>query len=167
MEKIKLDSIQDAIDDIKRGKIIIVVDDEDRENEGDFICAAEHITPEIVNFMRKEAGGYLCCALPDQRAKELELGMMVGKNTDPNKTAFTVTVDLLGQWLHYGNFRFRPSQNSECACQPEHATRRIGQTRTHQPVGGDGWWSFEKGGTHRSRFRFCPIGWLATRWLTD
>jgi 3,4-dihydroxy 2-butanone 4-phosphate synthase/GTP cyclohydrolase II len=91
-----LDSIQDAIDDIKRGKIIIVVDDEDRENEGDFICAAEHITPEIVNFMRKEAGGYLCCALPDERSKELELGMMVGKNTDPNKTAFTVTVDLLG-----------------------------------------------------------------------
>ena len=96
MDKIKLDRIEDAIEDIKNGKIVIVVDDEDRENEGDFICAAEHVTPEIVNFMRKVAGGYLCCAVTAERCDELELDLMVGRNTDPNKTAFTVTVDLLG-----------------------------------------------------------------------
>ncbi|WP_045113219.1 bifunctional 3,4-dihydroxy-2-butanone-4-phosphate synthase/GTP cyclohydrolase II [Microscilla marina] len=93
---IKLDTIEEAIEAIKRGEVIIVVDDEDRENEGDFICAAETITPEIVNFMRQEGGGYLCAALTEERCEELELDLMVGKNTDPHKTAFTVTVDLLG-----------------------------------------------------------------------
>jgi len=95
-EKIKLDSIEEALEAIKNGEIIIVVDDEDRENEGDFICAAEVVTPEIVNFMTKEARGYLCVALTEKRCDDLELNLMVGKNTDPNKTAFTVTVDLLG-----------------------------------------------------------------------
>ncbi len=95
-DDIKLNSIEDAIEDIRQGKVIIVVDDEDRENEGDFICAAEAVTPEIVNFMRKEGGGYLCCALTEDRCDELGLKMMVGKNTDPQETAFTVTVDLLG-----------------------------------------------------------------------
>lgn len=91
-----LDTIEEALEDLKQGKVIIVVDDENRENEGDFICAAETITPEIVNFMVKEARGYLCVALTEERCKELQLDLMVGTNTDPNKTAFTVTVDLLG-----------------------------------------------------------------------
>ena len=95
-KKIKLDTIQEAIEAVRRGEIIIVVDDENRENEGDFICAAEAITPEMVNFMLREARGYLCVALTEERCQELQLDMMVGKNTDPNKTAFTVTVDLLG-----------------------------------------------------------------------
>lgn len=94
--EIKLDTIEEAIEAIRKGEMIIVVDDENRENEGDFICAAECITPEMVNFMRKEAGGYLCVALTEKRCQELDLSLMVGKNTDPNKTAFTVTVDLLG-----------------------------------------------------------------------
>ena len=96
MDEIKLDSIEEAIEAIRKGEIVVVVDDEDRENEGDFICAAEHITPEMVNFMRKEGGGYLCCALTADRCEELGLDLMVGRNTDPNQTAFTVTVDLLG-----------------------------------------------------------------------
>jgi 3,4-dihydroxy 2-butanone 4-phosphate synthase / GTP cyclohydrolase II len=95
-KKIRLDTIQEAIEAVRRGEIIIVVDDENRENEGDFICAAEAITPEMVNFMLREARGYLCVALTEERCNELQLDMMVGKNTDPNKTAFTVTVDLLG-----------------------------------------------------------------------
>lgn len=95
-EAIKLDKIEEALEDLKQGKVIIVVDDENRENEGDFICAAESITPEIVNFMVKEARGYLCVALTEERCKQLQLDLMVGTNTDPNKTAFTVTVDLLG-----------------------------------------------------------------------
>ena len=95
-DKIPLDTIEEAIEAVKRGEIIIVVDDENRENEGDFICAAEAITPELVNFMVKEARGYLCVAITEQRSEELKLDLMVGRNTDPNKTAFTVTVDLLG-----------------------------------------------------------------------
>ncbi|PKQ70162.1 bifunctional 3,4-dihydroxy-2-butanone-4-phosphate synthase/GTP cyclohydrolase II [Raineya orbicola] len=93
---IQLDSIEEALEDLRQGKVVIVVDDENRENEGDFICAAEAITPEIVNFMVKEARGYLCVALTEKRCEELKLDLMVGQNTDPHKTAFTVTVDLLG-----------------------------------------------------------------------
>ncbi|TAE47563.1 MAG: bifunctional 3,4-dihydroxy-2-butanone-4-phosphate synthase/GTP cyclohydrolase II [Cytophagales bacterium] len=95
-EKIKLDTVEEAIKAIKNGEFVIVVDDEDRENEGDFICAAECITPEKVNFVLKEGRGLLCVAITEQRATELELNLMVGQNTDPMKTAFTVTVDLLG-----------------------------------------------------------------------
>lgn len=93
---IHLDSIEAALEDLRQGKVVIVVDDENRENEGDFICAAETITPETVNFMIKEARGYLCVALTEKRCEELKLDLMVGQNTDPHKTAFTVTVDLLG-----------------------------------------------------------------------
>lgn len=96
MDSIKLDSIEEAIEDIRNGKIIIVVDDEDRENEGDFICAAEKVTPELVNFMIKEGRGLMCAPLPVSRCKELELNLMVGKNTAEFETAFTVSVDLLG-----------------------------------------------------------------------
>ncbi len=92
----KLDRIEDAIEAIRNGEIIIVVDDEDRENEGDFICAAEKITPEIVNFMVKEGRGLMCTPLTRKRCEELELDMMVGKNTAQHETAFTVSVDLLG-----------------------------------------------------------------------
>ncbi|MCU0417233.1 MAG: bifunctional 3,4-dihydroxy-2-butanone-4-phosphate synthase/GTP cyclohydrolase II [Cytophagaceae bacterium] len=96
MEPIQLDSIAEAIEDIRQGKVIIVVDDEDRENEGDLICAAETITPEIVNFMTKEARGLICVALTEERCNTLDLQLMVGKNTATHETAFTVSVDLLG-----------------------------------------------------------------------
>ena len=92
----KLDRIEDAIEAIRTGEIIIVVDDEDRENEGDFVCAAEKTTPEMVNFMVKEGRGLMCTPLTRQRCEELELDMMVGKNTAQHETAFTVSVDLLG-----------------------------------------------------------------------
>lgn len=91
-----LDKIEDAIEAIKNGEIIIVVDDEDRENEGDFICAAEKCTPEVINFMSKEGRGLICAALVEQRCEELELDMMVGKNTATHETNFTVSVDLKG-----------------------------------------------------------------------
>jgi len=91
-----LDRIEDAIDDIRNGKIIIVVDDEDRENEGDFVCAAEKITPEMVNFMIKEGRGLMCTPLTNKRCEELQLSMMVGNNTAQHETAFTVSIDLLG-----------------------------------------------------------------------
>ncbi len=91
-----LDKIEDAIEAISNGEIIIVVDDEDRENEGDFICAAEKCTPEVINFMSKEGRGLICAALVEQRCDELELEMMVGKNTATHETNFTVSVDLKG-----------------------------------------------------------------------
>lgn len=94
--KIRLDSIEEAIEDIRNGKIIIVVDDEDRENEGDMICAAEMTTPEMVNFMIKEARGLMCAPLTADRCQELGLEMMVGNNTSVHTTPFTVSVDLLG-----------------------------------------------------------------------
>lgn len=91
-----LDRIQDAIDDIRNGKMIIVVDDEDRENEGDFVIAARHATPEVINFMSKEGRGLICATLTEERCKELELNPMVSSNTSLHETAFTVSVDLLG-----------------------------------------------------------------------
>lgn len=95
-EHIKIDTIEEAIDDIKHGKVIIVVDDEDRENEGDFICAAESITPEIVNFMATHGRGLICAPLIESRCEELGLELMVGKNTATFETPFTVSVDLIG-----------------------------------------------------------------------
>src|SRR5512147_1255070 len=91
-----LNTVEEAIADIKNGKIIIVIDDEDRENEGDFICSAELITPEIVNFMAKHGRGLICAALTEERCEELELDLMVGTNTSLHETQFTVSVDLLG-----------------------------------------------------------------------
>lgn len=93
---IRLDRIEDAIADIKAGKIVLVVDDEDRENEGDMICAAEMITPEMVNFMVREARGLMCAPLTQERCDELGLDMMVTSNTSVHTTPFTVSVDLLG-----------------------------------------------------------------------
>ncbi len=92
-----LHTIEEAIEDIRAGKIIIVVDDEDRENEGDFICAAEKITPELVNFMATHGRGLICTPIEEERAKQLELDLMVKSNTAMHNTAFTVSIDLIGQ----------------------------------------------------------------------
>ena len=91
-----LDTIEEAIEDIRNGRMVIAVDDEDRENEGDFIIAAEKITPEDVNFMLKEGRGVLCVPLSEERCEALELDMMEQNNTSLLGTPFTVTVDLLG-----------------------------------------------------------------------
>ncbi len=95
-KEIVLDSIEDAIAAIQNGEVIIVVDDEDRENEGDFICAAECVTPDIVNFMATHGRGLICAPLVEERCEELELELMVGRNTALHETPFTVSVDLLG-----------------------------------------------------------------------
>lgn len=97
-DTIVLNTIEEAIEDIRNGKIIIVVDDEDRENEGDFIVAAELITPDIVNFMATHGRGLICASIPEERCTELDLELMVvGKNTSMYDTPFTVSVDLIGQ----------------------------------------------------------------------
>ena len=96
MNDIKMNTIEEAVEDIRNGKLIIVVDDEDRENEGDFIGAAEKITPEMVNFMATEGRGLICVPITEERCEELELGMMVGRNTSLHDTPFTVSVDAVG-----------------------------------------------------------------------
>jgi 3,4-dihydroxy 2-butanone 4-phosphate synthase/GTP cyclohydrolase II len=95
--RIELNTIEEALEDIKNGKIIIVVDDEDRENEGDFVCSAELVTPETVNFMASRGKGLICAPLTDERCDQLDLPLMVTNNTSSHTTAFTVSVDLLGQ----------------------------------------------------------------------
>jgi 3,4-dihydroxy 2-butanone 4-phosphate synthase/GTP cyclohydrolase II len=92
----QLDTIEDAIEDIRSGKVIIVVDDEDRENEGDFVCAAECVTPDIINFMATHGRGLICAPIEENRADELGLTMMVPENTSLHETAFTVSIDLIG-----------------------------------------------------------------------
>jgi len=96
MSKIKLNTIEEALEDIRKGKVIIVVDDEDRENEGDFITAARNATPEVINFMATHGRGLICAPLTEERAHELKLDMMVPANTSLHETPFTVSVDLLG-----------------------------------------------------------------------
>ena len=95
-KKIQLNAIEEAIADIRDGKVIIVVDDENRENEGDFIAAAEKVTPEMINFMAMHGRGLICAPLTEDRCEELELNMMVQNNTVLHQTQFTVSVDLLG-----------------------------------------------------------------------
>jgi 3,4-dihydroxy 2-butanone 4-phosphate synthase / GTP cyclohydrolase II len=102
LDKIKLNTIEEAIEDIRQGKIIIVVDDEDRENEGDFLAAAEKITPEMVNFMATHGRGLICVPLTESHCKELDLRPMVTNNTDHMETAFTVSVDLKGNGVTTG-----------------------------------------------------------------
>ena len=96
MNEFKLNTIEDALDDIRAGKVIIVVDNEDRENEGDFITAARNATPEVINFMATHGRGLICAPLTEEKAQELKLDMMVPSNTSLHETPFTVSIDLLG-----------------------------------------------------------------------
>ena len=101
-EKIKLDNIEDAIESVRKGEVIIVVDDENRENEGDFFAAAEKINSKIINFMAKEGRGLICVPLSEKRCREIKLDRMVSNNADPMGTAFTVSVDLKGNGVTTG-----------------------------------------------------------------
>jgi len=102
MSEFKLNSIEEAIEDIKNGKVIIVVDDEDRENEGDFITAARNVTPEIINFMATHGRGLICAPIIEDRAEELKLELMVQDNTSLHATPFTVSIDLIGKGCSTG-----------------------------------------------------------------
>lgn len=100
--QIKLNSIEEAIEAIRQGEVIIVVDDEDRENEGDFLTAARNATPEVINFMAKEGRGLICVPLTEERCNELDLDLMVGRNTALHETPFTVSVDIIGHGTSTG-----------------------------------------------------------------
>ncbi len=99
---IRLDRIEDAIEDIRNGKVIIVVDDENRENEGDFVGAAEMVTPEMINFMAKEGRGLICTPITEKRCRDLDLYPMASNNTDHMGTAFTISIDLKGNGVTSG-----------------------------------------------------------------
>ncbi|RZL18855.1 MAG: bifunctional 3,4-dihydroxy-2-butanone-4-phosphate synthase/GTP cyclohydrolase II, partial [Pedobacter sp.] len=91
-----LNTIEEAIEDLKQGKLLIVVDDEDRENEGDFVTAARNVTPEVINFMSTHGRGLICASITEERCAQLQLQPMVPDNTSLHETAFTVSIDLLG-----------------------------------------------------------------------
>src|SRR6218665_824618 len=127
MDEIRLDTIQQAVETIRNGKVIIVVDDEDRENEGDFVCAAECITPEIVNFMITEGRGLVCAPITEKRCDELELGMMVGKNTAIHETPFTISVDLLGHGCTTGISAHDRFKTIKALADPETKKEELGR----------------------------------------
>jgi 3,4-dihydroxy 2-butanone 4-phosphate synthase / GTP cyclohydrolase II len=119
LQKIKLNTIEEAIEDIRQGKVIIVVDDEDRENEGDFLAAADKVTPEMINFMATYGKGLICTPLTEKRCKELELHAMVVNNTDHMETAFTVSVDLKGRGVTTGISAHDRAKTIEALVNPE------------------------------------------------
>lgn len=122
-----LDTIESAIEDIRKGKLVIVVDDEDRENEGDFICAARCVTPETINFMTKYGRGLVCAALTAERCAELDLQPMVTSNTSLHETAFTVSVDLIGPGAGTGISAQDRSQTIAALINPETKPSDLGR----------------------------------------
>ncbi|NNE26334.1 MAG: 3,4-dihydroxy-2-butanone-4-phosphate synthase [Saprospiraceae bacterium] len=119
---IVLNTIDEAIEDIRKGKVIIVVDDEDRENEGDFICAAEMITPEIINFMATHGRGLICTPITSERARQLDLNKMVTSNTALHETAFTVSIDLIGKGCTTGISAYDRATGIKSIVDPETAS---------------------------------------------
>ena len=122
-----LNTIKEAIEDIKAGKVIIVVDDEDRENEGDFLAAAEMVTPEMVNFMATHGRGLICAPLIEDRCKELNLELMVGKNTAEYETPFTVSVDLIGNGCTTGISASDRSKTIQALVNPNTRSAELGK----------------------------------------
>ena len=127
INNIQLNTIEEAIEDIRNGKLVIVVDDEDRENEGDFITAARNATPEIINFMSKEGRGLVCTPLTEARCEDLKLNLMVGDNTALHKTPFTVSVDLLGKGVTTGISAFDRSKTIAALIDPETTPEELGR----------------------------------------
>lgn len=127
MSDIKLNTIEEAIEDIRQGKIIIVVDDEDRENEGDFLAAADKVTPEMINFMATHGRGLICTPLTEKRCKELGLPLMVSQNTVLHHTAFTVSVDLIGNGCTTGISAQDRSKTVEALVNPETKPEDLGR----------------------------------------
>jgi 3,4-dihydroxy 2-butanone 4-phosphate synthase/GTP cyclohydrolase II len=122
-----LDTIEAAIEDIKAGKLVIVVDDEDRENEGDFITSAKNVTPEVINFMSKNGRGLICAPLSETRCDELQLDLMVNKNTALHGTPFTVSVDLLGNGCTTGISAHDRAKTVQALINPETKPEDLGR----------------------------------------
>lgn len=130
----KLSTIEEAIEDFKAGKIVIVVDDEDRENEGDFIIAAEKVTPEIINFMMSHGRGVLCAPMTEERCAELELPLQVADNTSQYETPFTVTVDLNGKGVTTGVSMYDRATTINALADPETKASDFGRPGHINPL---------------------------------
>lgn len=130
----KLSTIEEAIEDFKAGKIVIVVDDEDRENEGDFIIAAEKVTPEIINFMMSHGRGVLCAPMTEERCAELELPLQVADNTSQYETPFTVTVDLNGKGVTTGVSMYDRATTINALAEPEAKASDFGRPGHINPL---------------------------------
>lgn len=150
MSEIKLNTIEEAIEDFRDGKFLIVVDDEDRENEGDFIVAAEKITPEKVNFMLTYGRGVLCAPITEERCRELDLEMQVSNNTSILETPFTVTVDKLGGGCTTGVSMYDRAQTILALADPNTKPSDLWQTRTYQSPAGTFAWCIAPFRTYRS-----------------
>lgn len=122
-----LDNIEDALEDIRNGKLVIVVDDEDRENEGDFVTSAKNVTPEIINFMSKHGRGLICAPISEKRCRELDLDLMVNKNTALHATPFTVSIDLLGHGCTTGISAHDRSKTVQALINPETKPEDLGR----------------------------------------
>ena len=154
MSKDKLDTITDAIEAIKNGEIIIVVDDDNRENEGDFIAAAEMITPEMINFMATHGRGLICAPLTEKRCEEINLHRMVDNNTDPMETAFTVSVDLKGNGVTTGISAADRSKTVTALVDDNTQAHQLSRPGHIFPlIAKEG--GVSSNGTHRSCYRFC------------
>ena len=127
MNNFQLNSIEEAIEEIKNGKMVIVVDDEDRENEGDFLTAARNVTTEMVNFMATEGRGLICVPLTEERCDELDLDLMVGKNTAQFETPFTVSVDLIGHGTSTGISAYDRSKTIQALVNPNTIPSELGK----------------------------------------
>ncbi len=127
MSEFHLNTIEEAVEDIRQGKVIIVVDDEDRENEGDFICAAEKITPEIVNFMATHGRGLICTSIPEATCNRLDLDLMVGKNTATHETPFTISVDLIGNGCTTGISAYDRAMTIKALVNPNTLPEELGR----------------------------------------
>ena len=127
MEDIKLNTIEEALNDIRAGKVIIVVDDEDRENEGDFLTAARNSTPEIINFMATHGRGLICAPLSEKRCAELDLELMVQNNDSPYETPFTISVDLLGNGCTTGISASDRDKTIQALIDPETKPHQLGK----------------------------------------
>ena len=163
MSSIKLNTIEEAVADFREGKFVIVVDDEDRENEGDLIIAAEKATPEKINFMLIHARGVLCAPITVSRCEELDLPHQVVNNTSVLGTPFTVTIDKL-EGCSTG---VSAADHYPCVGRSDLYTGDIRSPRTHQSVVCTGEGCTSSGRTYRSQCRYVPLGWTLSGCCLD
>ncbi len=150
-------TIEEAIEDIRQGNMVVVVDDENRENEGDLTIAAQFVTPETINFMRKEGGGLICLALTPERCDELGLDLMAAKNESAFETAFTVSIEARSGREH-GDLGRRPCAHDPGRHRPQGQSSGAGPARAHLPAQGEGRRGARARRADRGGSRSCPAG---------
>ena len=160
----ELHSIPEAIEAIRQGEIIIVVDDEDRENEGDFLIAARHATPEVVNFMATHGRGLICAPLLEAHCDELNLGLMVERNNATFETPFTVSVDLIGHGCTTGISASDRAKTIQALINPLTRPEELGRSWTHLSTAGQSWRRPSSTRSYRSGSRLLASGRIRACW---